>query len=111
MAERVAFAPFLKEAQPQRAVQRIEEDRNVHRRFQCRRSDAELAQGDLGSADGSGQPQHPAQGLVHERQSHPDEDAPTGRQSCGKPREVLTVFVRSEWAAVRAHALNKLPDE
>ena len=68
MAERVAFAPFLKEAQPQRAVQRIEEDRNVHRRFQCRRSGAELAQGDLSSADGSGQPQHPAQGLIHERQ-------------------------------------------
>ena len=44
MPECVAFAPFLEEAQLQRAVQRIEEDRNVHRRFQCRRSGAELAQ-------------------------------------------------------------------
>ena len=32
-------------------------------------------------------------------------------KSCGKPREVLTAFVRGDWAAVRVHALDKLPDE
>src|SRR5919108_2254345 len=53
MPERVAVIPFLEQTHSQSAVQRVEQDGGGHRRFQCRRARAQLAQRDLRSADGS----------------------------------------------------------
>jgi hypothetical protein len=114
MPKRVPFIPFLEEAHLQRAIQGVEEHRNGHGRFQRRRAGAELAQRDLRGADGSGQPQHPAQGLVHECQPHRGQGPRTGLQPRGETRETLTAFVRrGRWVRVAAgaDAADELADE
>lgn len=111
MPERVASASFLEDVHPQRTIQYVEECRENYRRFQCRRSGAELAQGYLRSVYHSGQPQYPAQGFVHERQSHPGENASKDLRSRGERRRILTVFVRRDQAAAQAKIVDKFPDE